>query len=121
MTSPLPTRTPVQVSGLDIGTGPVLIFPLLASRMYENIGFLASEYDLQSYLCAEENLKRNPEFWDRIRLRRPESPNILVNGLINEDESFDFCMCNPPFFSSMGEHHADPLKACTASKNEVDF
>ena len=32
---------------------------------------------------------------------------------------FAFCMVNPPFFESEGEHLADPSKICTASGNEV--
>ncbi|KAH8938986.1 hypothetical protein BDL97_15G013300 [Sphagnum fallax] len=45
---------------------------------------------------------------------------ILV-GVVKEGERFDFCMCNPPFFTSMVEANANPRTACGGTEAEMVY
>ncbi|KAK4284838.1 hypothetical protein QN277_001618 [Acacia crassicarpa] len=45
-------------------------------------------------------------------------PPILL-GVVRDDEKFDFCMCNPPFFESLEEAGLNPKTACGGSREEM--
>lgn len=45
-------------------------------------------------------------------------PPILV-GVVKEGESFDFCMCNPPFFESIEEAGLNPKTSCGGTVEEM--
>lgn len=45
-------------------------------------------------------------------------PPILV-GVVRDDEKFDFCMCNPPFFESLEEAGLNPKTACGGTSEEM--
>lgn len=45
-------------------------------------------------------------------------PPILV-GVVRDDEKFDFCMCNPPFFESLEEAGLNPKTSCGGTSWEM--
>lgn len=45
-------------------------------------------------------------------------PPILL-GTVKEDEIFDFCMCNPPFFGSIEEAGLNPKTSCGGTAEEM--
>lgn len=45
-------------------------------------------------------------------------PPILV-GVVQGDEKFDFCMCNPPFFESISEAGLNPKTSCGGTYEEM--
>lgn len=45
-------------------------------------------------------------------------PPFLV-GVVKESESFDFCMCNPPFFESIEEAGLNPRTSCGGTAEEM--
>lgn len=45
-------------------------------------------------------------------------PPILV-GVVKDEEKFDFCMCNPPFFETMEEAGLNPKTACGGTSKEM--
>ncbi|KAK6136636.1 hypothetical protein DH2020_029619 [Rehmannia glutinosa] len=45
-------------------------------------------------------------------------PPILL-GVVKDGESFDFCMCNPPFFETMEEAGLNPKTACGGTPEEM--
>lgn len=45
-------------------------------------------------------------------------PPILV-GVVQNDEKFDFCMCNPPFFETMEEAGHNPKTSCGGTLTEM--
>lgn len=47
-----------------------------------------------------------------------EGAPILL-GVVKDDEKFDFCMCNPPFFESMEEAGLNPKTSCGGTKEEM--
>ena len=85
------------VSGIDIGTGASAIFPILACAMHPNWTFIASDILVDSASSAQRIVEENG-WTERVRVRCVE-PDTLVSGLLENDDTHDFCMCNPPFFS----------------------
>lgn len=47
-----------------------------------------------------------------------QGPPILL-GVVRDDEKFDFCMCNPPFFESMEEAGLNPKTSCGGTSKEM--
>lgn len=45
-------------------------------------------------------------------------PSILL-GVVKDSESFDFCMCNPPFFESIEEAGLNPKTSCGGTAEEM--
>ena len=45
-------------------------------------------------------------------------PPILL-GVVRDGETFDFCMCNPPFFESMEEAGLNPKTSCGGTPEEM--
>ncbi|KAJ1430488.1 S-adenosyl-L-methionine-dependent methyltransferase [Sesbania bispinosa] len=45
-------------------------------------------------------------------------PPILL-GVVRDDEKFDFCMCNPPFFESLEESGLNPKTSCGGTSEEM--
>lgn len=45
------------------------------------------------------------------------SPILL--GVVKDEENFDFCMCNPPFFETMEEAGLNPKTACGGTCEEM--
>lgn len=43
---------------------------------------------------------------------------VLV-GVVKDDEKFDFCMCNPPFFESIEEAGRNPKTSCGGTYEEM--
>ena len=87
--------------------------------------FLATDIDEKSLAHAQHNVALN-EWQQRIELRRVTDPKKILVGVLRDDEtyathayerivatyllilmvvlrSFDFCMCNPPFFADIEE------------------
>lgn len=59
--------------------------------------------------------------------RPPDEPNVdrgyhgpsILLGVVKEGEKFDFCMCNPPFFESIGEAGLNPKTSCGGTPDEM--
>ncbi|XP_020241317.1 methyltransferase-like protein 16 homolog isoform X2 [Asparagus officinalis] len=47
-----------------------------------------------------------------------KGPSILA-GVVRDGEHFDFCMCNPPFFESVGEAGLNPRTSCGGTPEEM--
>lgn len=45
-------------------------------------------------------------------------PPILL-GVVRDEERFDFCMCNPPFFESIEEAGLNPKTSCGGTHEEM--
>jgi len=93
-----------KVIGLDIGTGASCIYPLLGQRSY-NWRFVASDVDPKSIASSEKIISDN-ELGPAISLRLQQDSKHIFDGVINDDDCFDFTMCNPPFHQSLQEAHA---------------
>lgn len=88
---------------MDIGTGAGLIYPILGVYEY-NWSFLATEIDPAALRNARAIATHNgTRLKRRVTLRLQEDADTVFAGIVKPDESFDACMCNPPFFSSRSD------------------
>ncbi|XP_065208840.1 U6 small nuclear RNA (adenine-(43)-N(6))-methyltransferase [Planococcus citri] len=102
------------IKGIDIGTGATCIFPLLAAK---NNGWkmIGTEINETSVNIAVENIRRNS--LDHLISIKTVPDTVFLDGVFDKMETFDFCMCNPPFFSS--EQDVDSTqKSRTANRKE---
>lgn len=115
-----------DVCGLDIGTGASCIYPLLA---YKACGWrmVATDVDDVALVSARNLVERNAlaevvDIRDAKSLRRPGGRvPALLSGMVDADDLFDFCMCNPPFFSSSVEAAADPHPFVTRDASTAEL
>ncbi|XP_054273792.1 U6 small nuclear RNA (adenine-(43)-N(6))-methyltransferase [Macrosteles quadrilineatus] len=89
-----------EVIGIDIGCGANCVYPLLAAKQF-GWRMLATEVDMESVFIAGRNVKKN-KLQDLITVRNVKD-NQMLDGALDDDKTYDFCMCNPPFFSSAEE------------------
>lgn len=82
-------------SGIDIGTGNVCIYSLLAAR--RGWKMLATEIDPYNFKSATNNIIKN-DLFDTISLKMVPDSNHLLIAVLDANSKYDFCMCNPPFF-----------------------
>ncbi|XP_052801810.1 RNA N6-adenosine-methyltransferase mettl16-like [Mya arenaria] len=112
--------------GIDIGTGSSCIYPLLGCRQ-NGWEFLASEVDDQNVYFANKNIQQN-DMTDKIKVVKVEEDTLLMGLLENNEDCYDFCMCNPPFFSdhleaqgvtnTRSDNRSDASSVSTASEAE---
>eukprot|EP01130_Rhizamoeba_saxonica_P000092 TRINITY_DN1010_c1_g1_i2.p1 TRINITY_DN1010_c1_g1~~TRINITY_DN1010_c1_g1_i2.p1 ORF type:complete len:303 (-),score=60.17 TRINITY_DN1010_c1_g1_i2:547-1455(-) len=105
------------ITGIDIGTGASCIYPLLGVRL-SGWSFLATDIDASSIDYARENIARN-NWEDHIKLRLVENREQILLGVIEEDDQYDFSMCNPPFFEHVEDKEVNPKRNCTATDSEL--
>ncbi|XP_062217999.1 uncharacterized protein LOC133918248 [Phragmites australis] len=136
-----------RVRGVDIGTGANCIYPLLGASLL-GWSFVGSDVTDVALEWAKKNVESNPHLAELIEIRNANAvsfasesdtiaseaarentlepvddlakskPHILV-GVVNEGESFDFCMCNPPFFDSIEEAGLNPRTSCGGTTEEM--
>ncbi|KAI8064564.1 hypothetical protein BC940DRAFT_276770 [Gongronella butleri] len=90
-----------RVHGIDIGVGASCIYPLLGCQTNANWDFLGTEIDEDSLHYAQRNVSAN-QLDARISLVLNNDP-YRIFLLDDRVRTYDFCMCNPPFFASEEE------------------
>ncbi|MFN1217919.1 23S rRNA (adenine(1618)-N(6))-methyltransferase RlmF [Chryseobacterium kwangjuense] len=88
-----------SVSGLDIGTGANLVYPLLAHRSY-GWKILGTDINRDSLENAQRILDHNPDLLHEIQLKQQPDSHHVFKNIIDAGERFSFSMCNPPFHDS---------------------
>ncbi|MEY8759275.1 23S rRNA (adenine(1618)-N(6))-methyltransferase RlmF [Chryseobacterium tongliaoense] len=91
----IPTGT--SVTGLDIGTGANLVYPLIANQSY-GWKILGTDINQNSLENARQILNHNPDL--HIRLKQQPDPDHIFKNIIGIEDRFMFSMCNPPFHDS---------------------
>ncbi|XP_055935505.1 RNA N6-adenosine-methyltransferase mettl16-like [Argiope bruennichi] len=86
------------VSGIDIGTGPCAILSLLGSKK-NGWHFLSTETADEAMLRAKKNIENN-NLESHIKVSKVNKGTVLHDVMIGNEENFDFCVCNPPFFEN---------------------
>ena len=79
---------------------------------------MASDIDEESLNWSKKNLEGNA-LQEKIILRHVKSPQNIFDGVIEENEQFDFSMCNPPFFSDISEANRNPKTIESGTMNEL--
>lgn len=90
-----------KVHALDIGVGANIIYPLIGHREY-GWRFVGADIDKIALANAQQVLELN-RLEDVIELRRQFTPTSIFKGIIQQNETFDLTLCNPPFHSSLSE------------------
>ncbi|KAJ8679916.1 hypothetical protein QAD02_015703 [Eretmocerus hayati] len=111
-----------SVTGIDIGTGAVCIYPLLFSKINKS-KMIGTDIDPESIKSAEENVQRNV-LQDLIKVILVERDSILEKAFEEQGE-FTFVMCNPPFFKTdqgLGKKlkQEPPRNASTGNEGELE-
>ncbi|CAI9741036.1 RNA N6-adenosine-methyltransferase mettl16-like [Octopus vulgaris] len=117
-------QSSAPIQGIDIGTGSCCIYPLLGHKL-NGWKFLATELDEESAAKAIENVEKN-NFQDSITIKKVSKLESLRSVVEETNQTYDFCMCNPPFYSNEEEptvaspfnKRAAPHAAATASTVE---
>eukprot|EP00897_Mesotaenium_endlicherianum_P002790 jgi/Mesen1/2539/ME000161S01589 len=116
-----------RVRGVDVGTGANCIYALLGAARY-GWHFLATDVTDEALAGAAANLERNRHLAPLIELRRSVAEgqphaaageHPVLAGVVRDDELFDFCMCNPPFFCDISSAGANPRTACGGTAAEM--
>ncbi|CAH2096119.1 unnamed protein product [Euphydryas editha] len=113
------------VWGLDIGTGACAIYPLLAA-VKNKWYMIGTETDNESLEKATDNIKRN-NLQHMITLKKNLTTSIFECVFLdNNQQMFDFCMCNPPFYTNIQEllesrspARPEPKNGFTGSPHEL--
>lgn len=95
-----------NVTGLDIGTGANMIYPILGTAIF-NWKMVGSEVDEDSYAFAKAlqekiTLPKSRKI-SNIKLRFQDDKGSILKNIIKPQELYDFTMCNPPFYGSEDE------------------
>ena len=94
-----------NIRALDIGVGANAIYPLIGQREY-GWRFVGADIDTNAIANAQRIVDSNHGLAASIELRLQVAPLAIFNGIIKQDERFDFTMCNPPFHASLAEAQA---------------
>lgn len=98
-----------QLHGFDLGAGANGIYCILGAQHF-NFKMTGAESDAQAITIAKANLKHTKDLDKKIDYRHQENKSALLNGIIKPGETFDFMVCNPPFYSSKEEATRESLK-----------
>ncbi|KAH9035691.1 S-adenosyl-L-methionine dependent methyltransferase [Lactarius hengduanensis] len=119
-------QPPTSIRGIDVGTGASAIYPLLACRLSPNWRIVATDVDTVSLASAQANVDRNG-LSERISVLRADPTGPILFPLVQDPAaSFDFSMCNPPFYASAEEvvrsaaaKALSPNAVCTGAEVEM--
>ncbi|KAJ0260555.1 U6 small nuclear RNA [Hirschfeldia incana] len=114
----LPTSDKAIVKGFDIGTGANCIYPLLGASLF-GWSFVGSDITDVALEWAQKNVQSNPHISNLIEIRHSPSEIKVLLGVVKESETFDFCMCNPPFFETFEESGLNPKTSCGGTHAEM--
>ena len=81
---------------LDIGVGASLVFPIIAAEAY-GWSFVGSEVDPVAIESAKQILEGNAFLQEFVELRVQNNVKDLFQGIVQDDDKFDLCICNPPY------------------------
>jgi len=109
-----------RVIGFDIGTGSSCIYASIAASVY-GWRMIASDINTTSLESAQKIVTAN-ELDDLIDIRHQKISNSSIfDGILEQDERIDFCMCNPPFYHNREEFVAEntrKLKGLAKSRGQ---
>ncbi|XP_022665153.1 U6 small nuclear RNA (adenine-(43)-N(6))-methyltransferase-like isoform X2 [Varroa destructor] len=93
-----------SVRAVDFGTGSSCVLPLLGVRQC-SWRFTAVEANLDAFNFAKDNIERN-QLKDFISLIKTSEGKIHFDEFLQENDTFDILLCNPPFYKDSWESDA---------------
>lgn len=103
-----------KVRCLDIGTGANCIYPIIGTCEYK-WAWVASEIEPKSIAMAKAISKSNNL---NIDLRLQTDSKLVFDGIIEDGETFDITVCNPPFHASEADAISSNLRKIKNLKGE---
>lgn len=91
-----------HIRGLDIGVGANCIYPIIGTSEY-GWHFVGTESDVPSLKACAKIIENNENLKNNVTLRIQQNKRHIFKNTIQENERFDFIICNPPFHSSREE------------------
>ena len=91
-----------SVRGLDIGVGANCVYPVIGNRVY-GWQFVGADIDPISIKSAKFIVESNANLQSNIQIRLQNNSQDIFKGIVDQDERFDFTLCNPPFHSSLND------------------
>jgi len=98
-----------QIKCLDIGVGANCVYPIIGNKEY-GWSFIGSDIDPVSIKSAKKIIELNPFLKGKIELRLQQNPKDIFFGIIQNNESYDLSICNPPFHASIAEAKSGTLR-----------
>lgn len=98
-----------NIQGLDIGVGANCIYPILGCRIY-NWKMVGSDINETAVKSAKANINATPDLKEHIDIRHQNDPSNIFKGIINDDDYYQFTMCNPPFHNSKEDSQKGTLR-----------
>lgn len=90
-----------KISVIDIGVGANCIYPLIGHREY-GWSFVGTDIDPLAISIAQEIVAQN-NLTEAIEIQLQKSSVNIFKNVLNDDETYDVSMCNPPFHSTRAE------------------
>ncbi|XP_034832389.1 U6 small nuclear RNA (adenine-(43)-N(6))-methyltransferase [Maniola hyperantus] len=114
-----------SIYGIDIGTGACAIYPLLAA-VKNKWRMVGTETDVQSLQQAQNNVNCN-DLQHLIEVRENTTKSVIEHMFLDKNcQTFDFCMCNPPFYTNIQDlwesrspARPEPKNGFTGSPHEL--
>ncbi len=105
------------MKGLDVGVGANCIYPILGSRIY-NWKMVGCDISADAVEAARHNVSLTEALEKNLEIRHQDNNANIFEGIIKDDEYFDFTMCNPPFHSSEAEATKGTMRKLKNLKKE---
>lgn len=107
-----------HIKGLDIGIGANAIYPIIGIQTY-GWRFVGSDIDPISVESASILAQKNPSLAPLLEVRMQNNSDDIFAGVIQANERFTFCLCNPPFHKSRADAMAgNQRKAVGLQRNQ---
>jgi 23S rRNA (adenine1618-N6)-methyltransferase len=138
LSSPPQSTMAATITGLDVGCGASLIYPLLGSKLF-GWEFLGVDVTPEALSAARQNIESNPDLAQLIELQLVEmtvtqQDHFKVTDRANahrgiltqcaeffKGRTFTFSMCNPPFFETIEEAGRNPLTSFGGTEVEMVY
>lgn len=88
-----------SIRALDIGVGSNCIYPIIGNSIY-GWQFVGSDIDNNAINSVNNILNQNEQLKTNIDILLQSNKNDIFQNIINENDKFDFTICNPPFHKS---------------------
>lgn len=93
-----------NILALDVGVGANCIYPLIGHKAF-GWSFVGSDIKQSSINSAQKIINKNALEY-AISLRFQKNKESIFHSIINQNENFEFTICNPPFHESLEDAQA---------------
>ena len=102
----------LQITGLDIGTGANMIYPILGNAIY-GWSFVGTDIDAAAISNCVNIIEQNPQLAEAVSLQLQPNSRFMFRDVILPNDRFAFTICNPPFHASAEEAEKSSLRKIT--------